>query len=49
MQIQPVTGKPVSMQHLPKGIRVKDVPAIYRINGYVLVRQRGELLAVRIH
>lgn len=49
MQLQPVTGTPVSMRHLPKKVRVVDVPKIYRIHGYVLVRQRGELLAVRIH
>jgi hypothetical protein len=49
MQLQPITGTPISLAQLPKRVRVADVPKIYRTHGYIVVCQRGELLAVRIH
>lgn len=45
----PVKGVPVYASSWPKGMRLVDVQRSYLINGYVLVFQGLQLIAVRVH
>ena len=49
MQLQPVTGKTVSVRDLPKRMRVVDVIRSLRADGYQLLITRHGFIAVRIH
>lgn len=45
----PINGVPVHASAWPKGMRLVDIARSYRINGYALVIQDLQLVAVRIH
>lgn len=45
----PITGVPVYASSFPKGMRLVDIARSYRINGFALVIQGLQLVAVRIH